>query len=142
MGANAPKPRDPLMVLACSSKVRSTAMRLLYCGSGWSPIVDAIAARLPAHARIAQWDQRTPLHDVVADVEVIIPSTVAITDSVMAAARVLRLIQQSAAGIDPIDRDAAIRRGIPVCNAPGTNQVAVAEHALLLLLALARRLPA
>jgi phosphoglycerate dehydrogenase-like enzyme len=51
------------------------------------------------------------------------------------------LIQQPAAGTEGIDRAAAIARGIPVCNAPGTNHVAVAELALYLLLALARRAP-
>src|SRR6185369_6064295 len=40
-----------------------------------------------------------------------------------------------------IDRTIAAARGIPICNAPGANHVAVAEAALYLLLALARRAP-
>jgi phosphoglycerate dehydrogenase-like enzyme len=117
-------------------------MKLLFCGSGWRPIVDAIRARLPHGATIAIWDRRVPLADAVADVDVVLPSNGRITADAIAAARRLRLIQQPAAGTDGIDHAAAVARGIPICNAPATNHVAVAEHALFLLLALARRAPA
>jgi phosphoglycerate dehydrogenase-like enzyme len=121
-------------------------MRLLYCGSGWFPIVDQIRARLAASAALAgaaieRWDRAAPLPSIVGDVDVLLPSNAAITAEVIAAAARLRLIQQPAAGTDGVDRAAAAARGIPICNAPATNYVAVAEHALFLLLALARRLP-
>jgi phosphoglycerate dehydrogenase-like enzyme len=116
-------------------------MRLLYCGSGWLPFVEHIAVRLAEGSSIALWDRRVPLVSAVRDVDVLLPSNAAITAEVIANAPHLRLIQQSAAGTEGIDRDAARARGIPVCNAPGTNHVAVAEHALFLLLALARRAP-
>jgi phosphoglycerate dehydrogenase-like enzyme len=116
-------------------------MRLLFCGSGWLPIVDMIAARLPPDATIGAWDRRVPLATVVADVEVLLPSNGMITPEVIAAAPRLRLIQQTAAGTDAIDRAAAVGRGIPICNAPGTNHVGAAETALYLLLALTHRAP-
>lgn len=116
-------------------------MRLLFCGSGWLPIVDAIAARLPAGTTITRWDRSQPLTEVVHDVDVLLPSNAPITPDVIAAATKLRLIQQPAAGTEKIDREAAVARGIPICNAPGTNHVAVAELALYLLLALARHAP-
>jgi phosphoglycerate dehydrogenase-like enzyme len=117
-------------------------VKLLFCGSGWLPIVYKIAARLADGSTIARWDRRTPLAKVVGDVDVILPSNAAVGIDAIAAAKRLRLIQQPAAGTEGIDRAAASARGIPVCNAPGTNRIAVAEHALFLLLALARRLPA
>ena len=116
-------------------------MQLLYCGSGWLPIVDQIRARLSEGSTIRVWDRARPLVSVVADVDVLLPSTVKITAEVIAAATRLRLIQQPATGLESVDRDAAVARGIPVCNAPATNHVAVAELALYLLLALARRIP-
>ena len=119
----------------------SLRVQLLYCGSGWLPIVDHIAARLPAGASIRAWDRARPLVEVVGDVDVLLPSNAAITAAVIGAAPRLRLVQQPAAGTEGIDRDAAVARGIPICNAPGTNHVAVAELALYLLLALARRVP-
>ncbi len=116
-------------------------MRLLFCGSGWLPIVDLIAARLPPDATITAWDRRAPLASAVAEIDVLLPSDAVITPEVIAAAPRLRLIMQPAAGTERIDRASAVARGIPICNAPGTNHIAAAETALYLLLALARRAP-
>jgi phosphoglycerate dehydrogenase-like enzyme len=62
------------------------------------------------------------------------------------AGRVIRagnfgLIQQFGVGVDNIDLEAAAAEGVLVANMPGLNAVPVAEHAIALLLALARRLP-
>ncbi|HTM19066.1 MAG TPA: NAD(P)-dependent oxidoreductase [Kofleriaceae bacterium] len=114
-------------------------MRLLFCGSGWHTVVDAIRARLPAGCAIDIWDRRAPLAEALAGIDVALPSNAAFTAEIIDGAGGLRLIQQPAAGVDAIDLAAATRRGLPVCNAPGGNHVAVAEAALLLMLALARR---
>jgi phosphoglycerate dehydrogenase-like enzyme len=53
----------------------------------------------------------------------------------------LRLIQKIGVGVNTIDLEAAQRRGIPVCNLPGTNARAVAELALGLMLSVLRRIP-
>src|SRR5258706_12111716 len=113
-------------------------VNVLYCGSGWLEIVERIAMRLP-RAQVRCWDRTQPLASVVGDVDVLLPSNGVVTPEVIAAARRLRLIQQPAAGTEKIDRAAASARGIPICNAPGMNHVSVAECALFLLLALARR---
>jgi phosphoglycerate dehydrogenase-like enzyme len=63
------------------------------------------------------------------------------TAEVIAAAPRLRLIQKIGVGVNTIDLDAAKARGITVCNLPGVNARAVAEMALLLMLACLRRLP-
>ena len=55
--------------------------------------------------------------------------------------RNLKLIQKIGSGVNTIDVEAAKRRGIAVCNLPGTNSRAVAEMTLLLMLACLRRLP-
>ena len=104
-------------------------------------MIDHIAARLHEGSSIACWDRATPLIEAVREIDVLLPSNAHITADVIEAASRLRLIQQPAAGTEGIDRAAAIARGIPICNAPGTNQIAVAECALYLLLALARRAP-
>jgi len=51
------------------------------------------------------------------------------------------LIQQFGAGVENFDIAAATSAGVWVANMPGLNAVEVAEHAVLLLLALMRRLP-
>jgi phosphoglycerate dehydrogenase-like enzyme len=63
------------------------------------------------------------------------------TAEMITAAPKLRLIQKIGVGVNTIDLDAARARGIAVCNLPGTNARAVAELALLLMLAALRRLP-
>lgn len=63
------------------------------------------------------------------------------TSEVIAGAPKLRLIQKIGVGVNTIDLPAAAARNIPVCNLPGTNAPAVAEMALLLMLAVLRRLP-
>jgi len=64
------------------------------------------------------------------------------TAAMIAQAPRLRLIQKIGVGVNTIDLEAARRRGIAVANMPGTNTPAVAETALLLMLAALRRLPA
>jgi len=63
-----------------------------------------------------------------------------ITREILAAAKRLRYIQRTGQGYDRIDVDAARELGIPVAILPTGNAVAVAEHAILLPLALYRRL--
>lgn len=64
------------------------------------------------------------------------------TAGTIASAPRLRLIQKIGIGVNTIDLAAAQARGIAVCTLPGTNSRAVAEMALLLMLATLRRLPA
>ena len=64
-----------------------------------------------------------------------------VTESVITQAPKLRLIQKIGSGVNTIDIEAAKRRGIAVCNLPGTNSQAVAELTLLLMFACLRRLP-
>ncbi|HZK91091.1 MAG TPA: D-2-hydroxyacid dehydrogenase [Stellaceae bacterium] len=53
----------------------------------------------------------------------------------------LRYIQSIGAGTDQFARDELARRGIRLASARGVNYRAVSEHAMALILALARRLP-
>ena len=75
------------------------------------------------------------------DAEVLWHALKPCTASVIAAAPKLRLIQKIGIGVNTIDLDAAAARGIAVCNLPGSNAPAVAEMALMLMLATLRRLP-
>ena len=57
-----------------------------------------------------------------------------------AAAAGLKVIARAGVGYDGVDLTAATDCGVVVTNAPGTNHDAVAEHALLLMLSLAKNL--
>ena len=63
------------------------------------------------------------------------------TDAVFAACPNLRLVSIWGVGTDHIDLVSAARRGVTVCNTPGANAIAVAEHAMALMLAVARKIP-
>ena len=64
-----------------------------------------------------------------------------VEEGLYAAAPKLRLIQFLSAGYDRADISAARRAGVPIANNGGANSVAVAEHAVMLMLAVCRRLP-
>lgn len=53
----------------------------------------------------------------------------------------LELVCTLGVGFENVDLGAARDRGIPVCNAAGTNAPAVADHAMAILLAAIRRVP-
>jgi phosphoglycerate dehydrogenase-like enzyme len=63
------------------------------------------------------------------------------TEAVLRACPGLRMISVWGTGTDNIDLAAAARRGVTVCNTPGVNAYAVAEHAIALMLAIARKIP-
>jgi D-3-phosphoglycerate dehydrogenase len=70
----------------------------------------------------------------------IVRSAVQADAALLAHAKKLRVIGRAGVGVDNIDLDAATRQGIAVMNTPGANAVAVAEHTLGMLLAMARHL--
>lgn len=71
----------------------------------------------------------------------IVRSETRVTADLMARAPWLRVIARAGTGVDTIDVHAATRRGVAVMNAPGANTVSAAEHAMGLLLGLARHIP-
>ena len=84
---------------------------------------------------------RRRFQDELATTDVLFHSLDPVTDEVMSWAPRLRLIQKLGVGVNTIDLEAARRRSVMVANLPGVNRQAVAEHALLLMLAALRRLP-
>ena len=69
-------------------------------------------------------------------------SATKVTSSVIAAAERLKVIGRAGIGVDNIDVDAASARGVVVMNTPFGNAVTTAEHAIALIFALARQIPA
>lgn len=82
-----------------------------------------------------------PYERLLSEIEVLWHVLKPVTAAHIERAARLRLIQKIGSGVNTIDIEAARRRGIAVCNLPGTNSRAVAEMALALMLACLRRLP-
>jgi D-3-phosphoglycerate dehydrogenase len=82
------------------------------------------------------------LLEAVRDVDgLVVRSSTKVTAEVIAAARELRVIGRAGIGVDNVDVAAATQRGIVVVNTPEGNNITTAEHALALLVALARHVP-
>lgn len=95
---------------------------------------EGIAIRCCAESDAAAFERE------LGELEVIWHVLKPVTAEVIARAPRLKLIQKIGSGVNTIAVEAAAARGIAVCNLPGTNSRAVAEMALLLMLACLRRL--
>ena len=70
----------------------------------------------------------------------VVRSAVQVDAELLEHAPKLRVIGRAGVGVDNIDLDAATRKGIAVMNTPGANAIAVAEHTLAMILAMARHI--
>src|SRR5512139_3167541 len=95
----------------------------------------AVEARVP----VERFEEHEML-PLVGDVDGIICGDDRITDKVLTAAPRLKVIAKWGTGIDSIDRDAASKRGIAVCNTPDAFSDPVADSVLGYVLLFARQL--
>ncbi len=101
-------------------------------------LVDHPQFSVNAPGKMNRGDTLAAVDDVHA---LIIRSGTTVDVELMEAAPQLKFVARAGVGVDNIDLDAATERGIIVMNTPGGNTVATAEHALGLMLALARHIP-
>lgn len=106
---------------------------------GFCKQISALARDWLRVAIVDETDKETFLREIQ-DAEVLLHVLEPVNAATIERAPRLRLIQKLGIGVDTIDLDAARRGGVAVCNMPGTNTRAVAELALLLMLATLRRL--
>src|SRR5213596_3601505 len=93
----------------------------------------------PTCTRFTADDIQSNLPAPVRDADaLVVRSAVQVEPALLSHAQKLRVIGRAGVGVDNIDLDAATKRGIAVMNTPGGNAVAVAEHTLGLMLAMAR----
>lgn len=86
---------------------------------------------------------RAALLPALADVAaVIVRSATQIDAEALAAAPKLKVVARAGVGLDNVDVDAATKAGVLVVNAPTSNITSAAEHAVALLLACVRNIPA
>jgi D-3-phosphoglycerate dehydrogenase / 2-oxoglutarate reductase len=115
------------MKIVVAEKVAANALQLLKEEPGWDVITpDQIKDGLAGELRDAD--------------ALIVRSAVLVNSEILRGAAKLRVIGRAGVGVDNIDLEAATKAGIAVMNTPGANAVAVAEHTLALMLALARHI--
>jgi D-3-phosphoglycerate dehydrogenase len=92
--------------------------------------------------RYADGADRSQLLPALADVDAVIVRSATIIDAeALAHAPHLRVVARAGVGLDNVDVDAATKAGVMVVNAPTSNIVSAAEHAVALLLSTARNVP-
>src|ERR1700722_16749363 len=107
--------------------------------AAWRELADR--AELDYHDTLPGSEERLAERIAPADAVLNIRSSSKFTERVMERAPRLRLISVWGTGTDHVDLAAARSRNIVVANTPGVSATSVAEHALALLLATARRIP-
>ncbi|MDT7608945.1 MAG: D-3-phosphoglycerate dehydrogenase / 2-oxoglutarate reductase, partial [Pseudonocardiales bacterium] len=86
---------------------------------------------------------RPALLAAVADVDaLLVRSATKVDAEVLAAAHQLKVVARAGVGLDNVDVPPATARGVMVVNAPTSNIVSAAEHAVALLLSALRHVPA
>ncbi len=113
-------------------------MRIL--GSTFLPVMDVLRGMLSGEDVLQDFDPVRTLIEQVVQADVLILGMARVTQDVLDGGPRLRLIHQHGRGVDGVDLAAATRRGVLVANVPGGNSVSVAEHALALMLHLAKRM--
>ncbi|MGQ7938738.1 NAD(P)-dependent oxidoreductase [Paraburkholderia sp. D1E] len=101
--------------------------------------LDALRRDYTLHYHPDGWDDALPAGvDPVTLRAVVTNGSTGLSDAQMAVLPALEIVSAFGAGYENVDVDAAVRRGIVVTHAPGANAATVADHAIGLLLALAR----
>jgi|GEM_PF-5786329 len=77
----------------------------------------------------------------IAGHEVLIVRSTKVPAATLDAADSLKLVIRAGAGTNTIDKDAAAKAGIRVCNVPGANAIAVAELVMGMMICLDRNIP-
>src|SRR5256712_10152449 len=107
-----------------------------------APLVEIARSLLPADFDLQVVDQGTPEFDAaIKDAEYLTGFTRSnMGPDFYRGAPKLKLIQLISAGYDRLDIEAARQARVPVANNGGSNSVAVAEHTLMLILAVYKKL--
>src|SRR5262252_3657482 len=107
-----------------------------------APVMDIARDLLPPGMELVVADPSKPeFYDKAAGAEYYLGSPrTGIGNEFFRAAPKLKLIQLTSAGYDRVDIEAARKAKVPVANNGGANAVAVAEHAVMLMLAVLKKL--
>ena len=107
------------------------------------PIADAGLELLRTACEVVEFGPGADLGEALTTAEaLVVRSATRVDAGMIASAPKLRVIGRAGVGVDNVDVDAATAAGIVVCNAPEANVVSAAEHALALMLSLARHVSA
>ncbi len=107
-----------------------------------SPLAEEVFRQRGVEADVVPGLERDALIEIIGKYDgLAVRSATRVTEKVLAAAKGLKVIGRAGIGVDNIDCAAATAAGIIVMNTPFGNSITTAEHAITLMLALARQIP-
>lgn len=105
--------------------------------------MDALRAKFDCTFAPDLWKQPDELHSIIGNYKALmVRNQTQVTRELIAVAKNLQAIGRAGVGLDNVDLEAASERGIVVALTPEQNANSVAELAIGLILALARKIPA
>jgi phosphoglycerate dehydrogenase-like enzyme len=115
--------------------------RILFAPRQPDVVLDIARSLTPPGFELVVVDPGTPeFYQAAADAEYYLGLARQMGGEFFRAAPRLRLVQLLSAGYDRVDLEAARKAGVPVANNGGANAIAVAEHTIMLMLAVLKKL--
>jgi phosphoglycerate dehydrogenase-like enzyme len=116
------------------------ASKILFCPTQPPAVMEVVRALTPAGFELIPADVDTPqFYEAAAQAEYYLGFARRMGNDFFRAAPNLKLVQLTSAGYDQVDPEAAKKAKVPVSNNGGANAIAVAEHTLMLILAVFKR---
>jgi phosphoglycerate dehydrogenase-like enzyme len=116
------------------------ASKILFCPTQPPVIMELVKALTPAGFELVPADVDTPqFYEAAAQAEYYLGFARRMGNDFFRAAPNLKLVQLTSAGYDQVDPEAAKKAKVPVSNNGGANAIAVAEHTMMLMLAVFKR---
>ena len=115
--------------------------KILFAPKQPDPIVEIAKSLTPPGFELVMADPGTPeFYNVAGEAEYFLGFARRMSTEFFRSAPNLKLVQLTSAGYDQVDIEAARKAGVPVSNNGGANAIAVAEHAMALMLAVLKKI--
>src|SRR5262245_48632682 len=116
------------------------ASKILFCPKQPPVIMDIVKQLTPAGFELVPADLDTPeFYEAATQAEYYLGFARRMGNEFFRAAPKMKLVQLTSAGYDQVDIEAARKAKVAVSNNGGANAIAVSEHAIMLMLAVYRR---
>ncbi len=123
---------------------KSNQWRVLYLSRGTEDLYAMIRAALRPGFELVTLDGDSDAErlEKIADVDAVVVAGAKLTRAHIAAAKRLRIVHHQGVGYhDTVDCEALAARGLPLAITPGGTATGVSEHAIMMMLAVMKRLP-
>lgn len=116
--------------------------KVLYMNLAPEDVYKIIRSQLPEGFELITLGKEDDLErkEKIRDVDFVLTATAKFTEDIMREATKLKLIQHQGVGYDTTDVDAARRMGIPIGLTPEGTHIGVAEHTILLILSVYKKI--